>query len=114
MNNKQHIEPDMVANNLTPAYPTHPGEIIKAELKSRGISQRRLAEHIGIAYQALSEILNGSRPVTAKTALLFEATLGINAEPLLQLQMRYNIQIAKHDESFLKKLEGIKRIVAVF
>lgn len=114
MNLKQNIAPDMVANNLTPAYPTHPGEIVKDEVESRGISQRKLAEQVGIAYSALNEILNGRRPVTEKTALLFEAALGINAEPLLQLQMRYNIQTAKHDQSFLKKLEGIKRIVAVF
>lgn len=113
-NNEQDIAPDMVANNLTPAYPTHPGEIVKDEVESRGISQRKLAEQVGIAYSALNEILNGRRPVTEKTALLFEAALGINAEPLLQLQMRYNMQAAKHDKSFLKKLEGIKRIAAVF
>lgn len=32
----------MIANNLTPAYPSHPGKILKDELEARGISQRRL------------------------------------------------------------------------
>lgn len=66
-NNEQNIAPDMVANNLTPAFPTHPGEIVKDEVESRGISQRKLAEQVGIAYSALNEILNGRRPITEKT-----------------------------------------------
>lgn len=82
---------------MTPAFPTHPGEILKDEIEYRGISQRDLAEKMGIAYSALNEILNAKRPVTEKTALLFEAALGVNAEPLLKLQMKYNIQTTKED-----------------
>lgn len=37
----------MIANNLEPAYLTHPGEVIKDEIEYRGISQRKLAEEIG-------------------------------------------------------------------
>ena len=103
---------DMTANSLTPAYPTHPGEILKDEIEYRGISQRKLAEEIGIAYSALNEILNARRPITEKTALLFEAALGINAEPLLRLQMRYNILSTKKDASFMQRLSKVKRIAA--
>ena len=39
----QGIDPNMIANNLTPAYPTHPGEVVKDEIEYRGISQRKLA-----------------------------------------------------------------------
>ncbi len=102
----------MSANNLTPAFPTHPGEILKEEIEYRGISQRKLAEEMGIAYSALNEILNGRRPVTEKTALLFEATLGINAEPLLKLQMKYNMQTTKKDTSFMERLAKVRRIAA--
>lgn len=104
----------MVANNLTPAFPTHPGTILKDEIESRGISQRQLAKEMGLAYSALNEILNERRPLTEKTALLFEAALGINAEPLLRLQMRYNLQITRKDTSFVEKLAKIRRIAAVF
>ena len=34
----QGIDPGMIANNLTPAYPTHPGEILKDEIEYREIS----------------------------------------------------------------------------
>lgn len=85
----------MRANDMTPFFPTHPGDVLKNEIEYRGISQRQLAEEMGIAYSALNEILNARRPVTEKTALLFEAALGVNAEPLLKMQMRYNLQSTK-------------------
>lgn len=103
---------NMIANNMTPAFPTHPGEILKDEIDYRGISQRKLAEEMGIAYSALNEILNARRPVTEKTALLFEAALGVNAEPLLKMQMRYNIQSTRKDATFMKRLSQVRRIAA--
>lgn len=113
MNNEKKIAAGMVANNLTPAYPTHPGEIIKDEVEYRGISQRQLAKQMGIANSALNEILNGHRPITEKTALLFEAALGINAEPLLHLQMKYNLQTMANDKTFMRRLEIIRHSVAM-
>ena len=109
MSNKTYAA-DMQAANLTPAFPTHPGTVIKEEIEYRGISQSQLAKDMGIAYSALNEILNERRPLTEKTALLFEAALGINAEPLMKLQMGYNIQKARKDSSFMDKLAHVRRI----
>ena len=53
-------------------YPTHPGEVLKDELEERGISQRKFAESIGMGYSVLNEILNGKRPITTTSALMFE------------------------------------------
>ncbi len=103
----------MIANNLESAYPTHPGQILKDEIEYRGISQRRLAKDMGIAYSALNEILNGHRPLTEKTALLFEAILGVNAEPLLSMQMEFNIRKMRKDNSFMEKLAQLKKIAAI-
>ena len=108
-----NISPDMVANNITPAIPTHPGAILKDEIEYRGISQCQLAKDMGIAYSALNEILNERRPLTEKTALLFEAALGVNAEPLLKMQMRYNIPKVRKDSAFMEKLANVRRIAAV-
>lgn len=106
------ISKKMTVNNMVPAFPTHPGEVLKDEIEYRGISQRQLAEETGIAYSALNEILNARRPVTEKTALLFEAALGVNAEPLLKMQMRYNIQSTKKDSSFMARLSKVRRVAA--
>lgn len=109
---KRNIPENMWANNLTPAYPTHPGTVLKNEIECRGISQRKLADEMGLAYSALNEILNGRRPLTAKTALMCEAALGVDAEPLLRMQARYNIQVARKDASFMRKLASITKVAA--
>ena len=62
---------------------------------------------------ALNEILNGHRPLTEKTALLFEAALGVDAEPLLRLQMDYNLRQIRKDSSFKEKLAQLRKIAAV-
>ena len=107
------VDPKMIANNLTPSEPIHPGEILKDEIEYRGISQRKLAAQMGISPTLLNEILNGKRAVSAEYALLFEAALGIDAEPLIKLQVDYNIQVAKSDKSFLERLANIRKIAAV-
>lgn len=110
MSTRNTFDNSMTANDMTPAFPTHPGEILKDEIEYRGISQRKLAEEMGLAYSALNEILNARRPITEKTALLFEAALGVNAEPLLKLQMKYNMQTTKKDISFMERLSKVRRI----
>ena len=42
------VRPDMIANNLTPFEPTHPGELIKDELEVLNITQPKLAEKIEV------------------------------------------------------------------
>lgn len=44
------IKDNMIANNLEPFEPTHPGEVIKDEIEYRGIPQRKLAIEIGVSY----------------------------------------------------------------
>ena len=50
----QETDPAMIANNLTPAYPTHPGTVLKEEIEYRKLSQRKLAGQMGISYKMLS------------------------------------------------------------
>ncbi len=90
--------------------PTHPGDVIKDEIEFRGISQRRLADALGMTYSVLNEILNGKRPVTTKTALLFEAALGIPAESLMRLQLKYELHTARFDESFAARINSINNL----
>ena len=103
----------MIANNIDPFEATHPGEVVKEEIEYRGISQKKFAEQIGIPYKNLNDILNCRRPITASTALLIEAALGIPAHILTGLQMDYNMYLAKTDKSFLERLANIKKIAAI-
>lgn len=108
------VEDRMIANNLEPFYLTHPGEVIKDELDFRGISQRRLAKEIGVPASQLNEVLNAKRPLNAEMALLIGQALDLDAEPLLSLQMKYNLLSAKRDKSFFERLKKISRIAAAF
>jgi addiction module HigA family antidote len=106
------IRTDMIANNLQPSRPVHPGEIIKEELESRGIPQKTFAAEIGISPSLLSEMLNGKRAVSIESALLFEAALNIDADIWIRLQADYNKQIAKSNSSLMKRIAKIRQTAA--
>ena len=108
------VAPDMIANNIEPAYPTHPGEVLKDEIEYRGISQRKLAAEMDVPYTQLNEVLNGKRPVNTEFALLIEAVLDLPAESLLNMQARYNMIVTKRNDNFIKKLQKIRKVAAVF
>lgn len=90
----------------------HPGDIIKEELQSRGISQKRFAEIIDVSYTMMNDILNGRRPVSTDFALLVEASTGISADMLVNMQTRYNMQIARKDKNITARLENLRKICA--
>ena len=96
------------------AFATHPGEVLKDEIEDRGISQRQVADTMGLTASVVNEILNGRRPLTPKTALMFEAALDVPADSLMYLQTKYNMQTARKDTSLLDVLKNIPRIAAVF
>ena len=103
----------MIANNLTPFEPTHPGEVLKEEIEIRSISQKKLAAQMGISYTVLNEVLNAKRPVSTEYALLFEAALGIEAEMLIKMQARYNVQTIRQDKSWIERLAKIRQAAAL-
>ncbi len=103
----------IMSDNSFGAYPTHPGEVLKEEIEYRKISQRKLAESIGMSHTALNEILNSRRSITTTTAYLFEAALGVPAALLLRIQLRYDMQMAKSDKKLLDRLASVKKIAAV-
>jgi len=93
--------------------PVHPGELLKEEIMYRKLTQSHLAEQMGIPYSAFNDILNCRRPLTPSTALLFEASLGISADLLMRMQLKYNMQIVRQDKSFAARLAQIRKIAAV-
>ena len=114
MTTLEGVNPQMIANNLKPFQPTHPGEVLKDELEYRGISQRGLAKEIGISYSALNEMLNCKRALNPELAMMMEAALGVEAAPLLAMQNEYDMLMAERDDSFMEKLKQIRRIAAIF
>jgi len=100
-------------NKFTPYFPIHPGEILKDEIEYLGISQRLLASQMGVSYTLLNEVLNGKRQLNAELAMLVEAALGLDADTLVRMQARYNMQMARQDQTFAKRLANVRKIAAI-
>lgn len=96
------------------AIPTHPGEVVKDELEARNITQKDLARALGISGSVLNEIINAKRPVTAKTALLFEAALDIPADALMSIQTKYNLHQARENHDLSNLMTRIRQKVALW
>lgn len=99
-------------NSIKTINPTHPGEIIKDELGFRGISQKQFSEYLEIPYTMFNKILNAKRPITKEIALIFESALGISAELLINMQSRYNLQLAREDKKNITRLKRIQKACA--
>ena len=95
---KKNFSAEKIANNMTSSMLIHPGEMIKDEIMARGLTQKDLAQQMGVSYTVFNEILNGKRPVTTEYALLLEAALGTDANIWLGLQAEYNMQKMKQDK----------------
>lgn len=74
-----------------------PGELLAILLKHHETTQWELAERIGRPTQALSEIMNGKKRVTAATAVQLESVFGLSARTWLGLQQE--MDLAAVDES---------------
>ena len=85
----------------TPFIATHPGELIKDELKERNMTQKELSELTGIKPSVLSETINGKRSVSLNVAVALEKALNIPAEFWMNLQTQYDldsVQIAEREK----------------
>lgn len=84
----------MNKENLTPFVATHPGEMIKDELKERNMTQKQLAAETGIKVSVLSETINGKRSVSLSVAVAIEKVLGVPADVLMNMQTQYDLDTA--------------------
>ena len=76
--------------------PIPPGEILLEEfLKPLGVSQNQLARDIDIPASRVSEIVRGTRAITADTAVRLAAYLGTSPELWLGLQTDYDLRVIK-------------------
>ncbi len=76
--------------------PVHPGEILCDEfLEPLGISVYRLAQAIRVSRSRLKEIVLGQREVTTETALRLGRYFGVTPDFWINLQTRYDLEVAE-------------------
>lgn len=101
------------ANDIMSSELIHPGEMIRDELEARGLTEKELADKMGVSCSAFSEMLDGKKPVTTEYALMLEALLGVKASIWLGLQADYDMQKAREDKKFMRRLDSLRRYAAV-
>lgn len=92
--------------------PIHPGEILVKEfLEPLAISQYRLAKDIGVSPRRINEIAHGRRVITADTALRLGLFFSMEAQFWLNLQTRYDMEVAvdKLQEKIEKEVHPFSR-----
>jgi addiction module HigA family antidote len=75
--------------------PVHPGVYLKELLGELGISQYRLAKDLSVPDMRISLVVNGRRPVTAELALRLGRYFGQHPRYWINLQSRYDMDLAE-------------------
>ena len=75
--------------------PIHPGEHLLEILDELEITPYRLARTIGVPVRRVNEIVHGKRSITADTALRIGRALRTTPEFWLNLQRRYDLDVAR-------------------
>jgi addiction module HigA family antidote len=76
--------------------PIPPGEILMEEfMRPLGISINGLARDLAVPANRISGIINGTRAITADTALRLGKYFGVSPEIWLDLQSDYALRVAR-------------------
>jgi addiction module HigA family antidote len=76
--------------------PLTPGEVLLEEfMRPLGLTARALAAEIGVPGNRISSIVNGSRAISAETAILLGRRFGTSAEVWMNLQTAHDLAVAR-------------------
>ena len=76
--------------NFVPFEATHPLEVVKDEIKARGMTNTEFAQRLGIKPSNLSRLFKDKAAITVALANKLEAALGIDASFWLSMQATYS------------------------
>ena len=85
---------------MTRLEPVHPGEVLKHDfMEPLGLSATSLAKAVGVTLARINEIVRGRRGITAETALRLARYFNTDARSWMNLQDRYELEIAARDKA---------------
>lgn len=88
--------------------PIHPGEILKDELTEINMTANAFAHALHVPANRITAILNGTRSITADTALRISCFFGTTPEFWLNLQTAYDIKLVR--QAFGSKVKNEIRL----
>jgi len=81
--------------NKQPISPIHPGVYLKEIMDELYLSQYRLARELGVPAMRINHVVNGRRPVSAELALRLGRYFGQSPRYWINLQSRYDMDVAE-------------------
>ena len=78
-----------------PDYAVPPGQVLEEWLTAHGIPHDEFARRCGRSPELIAEIIAGTAPVDADTALRFEQVLGMDAGIWLGIEADYRLHLAR-------------------
>jgi addiction module HigA family antidote len=93
----------MPHGNKTKLAPIHPGEALREILNEAGLSANALALALRIPANRITKILKAERGITADTAMRLARYFGTSAEMWMNLQAKYDLDLA--EDAFRERVE---------
>lgn len=85
-----------MAIQLHRSFAVHPGAWLRAEIiEPCGLTVRAAAEHLKVARQSMSALLNCRAGLSAEMAIRFEKGFGISADTLMRMQAAHDMASAR-------------------
>jgi len=83
--------------------PPHPGRSIRtACLTPLGLSVTEGAHVLGVSRQALNNVIHGKSGISPQMAIRLSKAFGSRAEVWLQMQLAYDLSLARKQEASIK------------
>ncbi len=95
--------------------PVHPGEILREEfMQPFGLSMNRMALDLRVPVTRIADIVNERRSITADTALRFARYFKNAAAFWMNLQTRYDLEVAEDEiaEQVKRDVRPLGQVVA--
>lgn len=78
--------------------PVHPGEVLLKEfIEPMDLTRYKVAKGTGVPQRRIDEICAGSRAITADSALRLGRFFGVEAQFWMNLQARYDLEVAERE-----------------
>jgi addiction module HigA family antidote len=92
-----------MAIQLHHSFAVHPGLWLRDEIVApTGLSVTELADHMDVARQSMSKLLNGRQGLSADMAIRFEKAFDLSAETLMRMQASHELAEARTHEDAIE------------
>jgi addiction module HigA family antidote len=82
------------------SFAVHPGLWLREEIvEPRNLNVTQLADHLDVARQSMSKLLNGRQGLSADMAIRLEKAFGLSAETLMRMQASHELAQARAHEA---------------